>query len=277
MSWLDWSCRRYQRLFAVSHPEAEHLAALHTRREDDDFLLAYFDHEYAKGAKTLDRFRALNADWPVGGRGLDFGCGAGGLTYRLRDVCDEAVGLDLEEHKLAFARRQADRLNKNNVSFVCYDGGRVPLPDAHFRLILCVDVMEHVPDPAFALKEMFRLLEPGGRLLLAFGPPWYHAHGKHMWVKLPGWWTHLLFPRATVMKVAGQPVGTTWQEIGIQQLSIAKYHRALHASGFTTVVEERHSKKLFAPLKVLPGVRELIISEVISIYRKVSDASQKRR
>src|SRR5262249_16713091 len=134
MSFLDWACRRYQRLFAVSHPEAEHLAALHTVKEDAEFLRAYFDHEYAKGAKTIDRFRKLSKDWEGGGRALDFGCGAGGLTYRLREVCDEAVGIDLEDHKLQFAREQASRLNINNVSFICYDGSKVPLTDSHFRL-----------------------------------------------------------------------------------------------------------------------------------------------
>jgi len=269
VSLLDWSCRRYQRLFAVSHPEAEHLAALHSEREDDRFLQAYFDHEYRKGIRTLDRFRALGTEWLQGGRGLDFGCGAGGLTYRLREVCDEAVGIDLEEHKLAFARRQAQRLNADNVSFVCYDGTRVPLPDNHFRIILCVDVLEHVPDPAFVLREMHRLLQPGGWLLLAFGPPWYHAHGKHMWVKLPGWWTHLLFPRSTVMKLAGFPPQTTWPELGIQQLSVSRFQHACRASGLVAFCEHLHSKAAFAPLRVVPGIRELFISEVIGLYRKV--------
>jgi ubiquinone/menaquinone biosynthesis C-methylase UbiE len=269
MSLLDWACRRYQRLFAVSHPEAEHLAALHSTREDDSFLQAYFDHEYAKGQKTLERFSTLNRDWPGGGRGLDFGCGAGGLTYRLREVCDEAVGIDLEEHKLAFARTQAGRLTLDRTSFVCYDGSRVPFPDAHFRLILCVDVLEHVPDPAFAMKELARLLEPGGWLLLAFGPPWYHAHGKHMWVKLPGWWTHLIFPRGTVMKLAGFPPATTWPDLGIQRLSVGKFEKARAASGLTPLLEQRHSKAMFAMFKAIPGLRELFISEVIGIYRKI--------
>lgn len=268
MSLLDWACRRYQRLFAVSHPEAEHLAALHTARESPEFLQAYFEHEYTKGAKTLERFRRLSGDWLGGGRGLDFGCGAGGLTYRLREVCDEAVGIDLEEHKLEFARSQAARLNLSGVTFICYDGDRVPLPDEHFRVILCVDVLEHVPDPAFVLRELHRLLEPGGWLLLAFGPPWYHAHGKHMWVKLPGWWTHLLFPRSTVMKLAGFPPQTTWEELGIQRLSVKKFERALAPCGLDVIREERHCKGIFLPFRRIPGLRELFISEVIGIYRK---------
>jgi ubiquinone/menaquinone biosynthesis C-methylase UbiE len=238
--------------------------------EDDAFLQAYFDHEYAKGRATLDRFRKFNSDWQPGGRALDFGCGAGGLTLRLREIADEAVGLDLEEHKLAFARTQVAKNNLNSISFQCYNGIEPPFPDQHFQIILCVDVLEHVPDPERALKEMARMLAPGGWLLLAFGPPWYHAHGKHMWVKLPGWWTHLLFPRSAVMKLAGFPPSTTWPDLGIQQLSVRKFERARRAAGLECIKEEKHSKALFAPLKYVPWLRELFISEVLGVYRKPS-------
>jgi glycosyltransferase involved in cell wall biosynthesis len=54
------------------------------------------------------------------------------------------------------------------------------------------------------------------RLLLSFGPPWFHPHGKHMWSRLPGYWTHLLFPRSVVMEVRGYPTQTTWEDIGLR-------------------------------------------------------------
>jgi SAM-dependent methyltransferase len=42
----------------------------------------------------------------------------------------------------------------------------IPEPDASFDAILCTEVLEHLPDPLAALKELVRLLKPGGRLLM---------------------------------------------------------------------------------------------------------------
>lgn len=42
----------------------------------------------------------------------------------------------------------------------------IPLPDASVDAVMCTEVLEHVPDPVAAIKELSRLLKPGGRLLI---------------------------------------------------------------------------------------------------------------
>jgi ubiquinone/menaquinone biosynthesis C-methylase UbiE len=72
----------------------------------------------------------------------------------------------------------------------------IPLPDSSFDVILCTEVLEHVPEPVAALREMARLLRPSGRMLLTaplgsglhqlpfhfyggYTPEWYrHFAGK---------------------------------------------------------------------------------------------------
>ena len=267
MPLLDALCRRYQSLFHHNHPEEARLVELHSTGRTDEFLRAYFDHEYRKGAHVMAMFARLAGGWQ-GGRALDFGCGAGGLTYQIAAHSREAVGIDLEAYKLDFARAQAGRLNTPNAEFVHYAGRNLPFEDASFDCVVCVDVVEHLPTPGHFVAEFRRVLKPGGQLLLSFGPPWNHPHGKHMWAKLPGWWTHLIFPRASVMRVSGFPADTTWESLGLHRLSVGRFRRVMAGSGLERTYFEERINRAARPMKHLPGVRELFISEVVGVYRK---------
>ncbi len=267
MGLFDALCRRYQSLFARAYPEEAELVELNTSGQTDRFLDAYFAHEYRKGAAAVERFAALADGWQ-GGRALDFGCGAGGLTYRIAERCREAVGIDIEQYKLDFAAARAGQLGAPNVRFTCYAGGDLPFEDGSFDSIFCVDVIEHLPAPGRFVAEFLRVLRPGGMLLVSFGPPWGHAHGKHMWTKLPGWWTHLLFPRAAVMRAAGFPPDTTWEGLGIHRLTVRAFERVMRHSGFERKVHRLLVNRLVAPLRFVPLVRELFVAEVVGVYQK---------
>jgi SAM-dependent methyltransferase len=51
----------------------------------------------------------------------------------------------------------------------------IPVPDASFDVVLCTEVLEHVPEPIVALNEMVRILRPGGSLLIS-APLGSHLH-----------------------------------------------------------------------------------------------------
>src|SRR5262249_52435989 len=94
-------------------------------------------------------------------RVLDLGCAYGfgtrGLT-RGRYV----VGVDVSE---AYIRRAARTVN--SARFLRALADNVPLRDGSFDAIVCLDVLEHVPDERALLAEVHRLLRPGGMLLLS--------------------------------------------------------------------------------------------------------------
>ncbi|MBM3983675.1 MAG: class I SAM-dependent methyltransferase [Planctomycetes bacterium] len=272
MGLFDSLCRRYQSLFRAAHPEEADLVELHSTGQTEQFLAAYFAHEYRKGGDVVERFTALAPGWH-GGRALDFGCGAGGLTYRIAAHAREAVGIDIEQYKLDFAAAQAERLNVPNARFVCSASAALPFADDSFDCVFCIDVVEHLPTPEKFVAEFRRVLRPGGQLLLSFGPPWGHAHGKHMWAKLPGWWTHLLFPRRAVMRAAGFPPHTTWEELGIHRLTVGRFERVMRRSGFRVEYRRLLINKAVAPLRFVPLLRELFIAEVVGVYRKPTEGT----
>ena len=98
---------------------------------------------------------------------LDVGCGPGFyITELLEAVGREGsiVGLDASADMLAVAAKRAER--HDNVTFHKADATSLPVPDASFERAICVQVLEYVRDVPAALKEMYRALRPGGRVLV---------------------------------------------------------------------------------------------------------------
>lgn len=108
---------------------------------------------------------------------LDVGCGTGVLTsLAAREVGAQgrAIGFDLSDGMLAKARTlaQAGPFG-DRMEFVKGDAEHMQFPDASFRSVVSLYALRHFPDPAQALREMFRCLVPGGQILVAVGsaPP----------------------------------------------------------------------------------------------------------
>ena len=100
---------------------------------------------------------------PTGGVVLDAGAGNGFWAERLKSHFDNVVLIE-PDSKLRAAI--ADRTIPAQVLSASLPGP-LPLPDEGFRLITCLDVLEHVPDDRATVGELYRLNEPNGRLLTA--------------------------------------------------------------------------------------------------------------
>jgi SAM-dependent methyltransferase len=90
---------------------------------------------------------------------LDVGCGTGANLLMLSAYGD-AEGVDVSEDALAFCReRGLDHVKQGA-------GEELPYEDGAFDLVTAFDVVEHMDDDLAGLKEMFRVLRPGGHALL---------------------------------------------------------------------------------------------------------------
>ncbi|GAC1506122.1 MAG: hypothetical protein NVS1B3_05370 [Candidatus Dormibacteraceae bacterium] len=95
----------------------------------------------------------------IRGRVLDVGCGAGSVAKAVRrerpDL--EVSGCDLSESALATAS-----FDPGGVDFRLATAERLPYGDAEFDFVWIFDVLEHVDDPEVVLREVRRVLKPGG-------------------------------------------------------------------------------------------------------------------
>ncbi len=99
---------------------------------------------------------------------LDVGCGTGINLLELARVlgpCRKLVGVDLSAGMLEVARRKAAAAGVA-ATFQVGDAEALDLPDGTFDLVVCNSAYHWFPDRARAIKEMARILRPGGQLLL---------------------------------------------------------------------------------------------------------------
>ena len=110
-----------------------------------------------------------------GQRVLDVGCGTGVVAREAaRRVGPEGgvVGLDLNPRMLAVARRVAPEIEWRHG-----DAGDLPFDDGAFDVVVSQFAAMFFPDPALALREMWRVLAPRGRLAVAVCGPLAAAAG----------------------------------------------------------------------------------------------------
>lgn len=133
---------------------------------------------------------ALGIHLDTGARILDFGCGAGRTVYSLVDEgFTNAVGFDIKDY--LELRDPVDRSR-----FFIGDPGaavlRLPFDDDSFDLVISEQVLEHVLDSVGMMRELHRVMRPGGHALHVF-PARYSAIEPHIKVPLGGvfghrWW-----------------------------------------------------------------------------------------
>ena len=101
---------------------------------------------------------------PAGARILD--AGPGEQQYRRFCTHLTYVSQDFGQYEGgAGPGLQVPSWNNTSLDIVC-DITNIPEPDASFDAIMCIEVLEHVPDPVAALRELSRLLKPGGTIIL---------------------------------------------------------------------------------------------------------------
>lgn len=145
---------------------------------------------------------------------LDLGCGTGELLRLLlqADPGREVCGIDLSEKMLAVARAKLPE----EVPLLQADSEAIPFPDGTFDVVCCNDSFHHYPAPQTVLREVWRVLKPGGTFLLGdcWQPwpgrvlmNWYMRHSREGDVKI--------YAKAEMCAMLAQRFrDVSWQRVG---------------------------------------------------------------
>ena len=145
---------------------------------------SYGDFVLGRRLELIDAMGGLR-----GQRLLDVGCGNGAQTVRVLDRFQEVVGLDVVAEHLAVLAAHVPPGGMCRT--VLYDGGRMPFPNATFDAALSIETLEHVEDEDLTLREIHRILAPGGTLVLSVPHKWwiFETHGARLpwlpWHRVP--------------------------------------------------------------------------------------------
>jgi len=153
-------------------PHKQHAVDLHTRQagEFEQRYRALAESPYAStftyGRKKIEELLERELEGlPPGTRALDAGCGTGFNVQRLAARGFAVTGLEPAEGMRALARA-------NNPGLPIVDGDieALPFADEAFDVVVCIEVIRYLENPAKALRELCRVLRPAGTAVITAAP-----------------------------------------------------------------------------------------------------------
>lgn len=202
--------------------QALRLRRLQKTRSYFDRVAATFEDQILPGRTWEGLARGLLLLAPRG-HYVDLGVGDGLLTLMLAQVADSVTAVDLSSEMLDKLEERAQSEGVDNIDYVRGEIENVPLPDAETDVVVMSQALHHADVPERSLAESFRLLRPGGRLLVI--DLLQHAEG---WVREKLQHRHLGFSQSELQ--------TLLERAGFVDVVVQNAARDPHPPHFVTLV-----------------------------------------
>ena len=165
---------------------------------------------------------------------LEVGPGSGIYLPVLGESFEQVIASDVEEAYLEYVSCLQEK--DPNLSLVIDDITNSRFSEASFDLILCTEVIEHITDSVSAIREMYRLLKPGGILILSTPQKWSPLELTAKIAFMPGIIN-------LVRLIYNEPILETGH---INLMTAKQVTRQLHINGFR--IRERFKSGMYLPL-----------------------------
>ena len=134
---------------------------------------------------------------------LDFGCGNGAQTVEFIGSGCRITAVDIDQRDLDVLKDYLQSNNLNSIVPVRYGGSTLPLDSGSFDLIVSYEVIEHVQNESQTLDELYKVLKPGGEMVISVpNKGWiFETHGANLpllpWNRVPffSWLPHSIHSR----------------------------------------------------------------------------------
>jgi ubiquinone/menaquinone biosynthesis C-methylase UbiE len=140
-------------------------------------------------ALRVRRKKVLELFDKPGGKVLDVGCGPAPMVQDLLNLGCEFWGVDPSPTMIGICR---DRFAENKkVHLLLSEADRLSFPDSFFDAVLCIGVFDGLPDGVRTLREMLRVLKPGGTLIMSFA----NLRSPYAW-----WKAYVFYPALSLAR-----------------------------------------------------------------------------
>jgi ubiquinone/menaquinone biosynthesis C-methylase UbiE len=132
--------------------------------------LIYQPFDIGKRSHWADRGACWDFVHSVGeGQILDFGPGDGWPSLIVAPYVERVVGVDASARRVVECRTNAERMGITNTKFVHVPAGeKLPFAEASFDGVMAASAVEQTPDPQATIRELYRVLKPGGKLRICY-------------------------------------------------------------------------------------------------------------
>jgi ubiquinone/menaquinone biosynthesis C-methylase UbiE len=146
------------------------------KRVNNEYTMLHYpfyindNDSFLQAQKNLTDYCINKLDSLEGKTVLEIGCGNGVQVNYIKEKFNPLVikGIDLDEGNIKIANSEKERKNLNDIYFYVSDAQNIPvIEDQSIDVVINIESAFHYPDKALFLKEIFRVLKPGGYFLIA--------------------------------------------------------------------------------------------------------------